>query len=373
MTVADPSPETLAPGTTEGSGASIPTSSTTDATAGSSPATETVAAAETPKVEGEGSKDAPKPASLLEAAKAALNKGKGADPSSADAKPTPEQPKAGTDGQPVKPADAPKAEGEAEVPTEFSKHPAWVRIAKARDEAKAGAEQWNRFSELVNAAGYGDTKSAEAWMNHGARLNKSGVTAQEQGILVEFAAATKTDPARAFKIIQPIYDALRGIIGEGDLPKDLQDQVASGELTEEHARRIVKSDADKRIAEHARTREGEVAQREREARASQEAGQAMANAVYSWESRMAKTEPDWARIAPLVNEQVGLLKELRNPKTAEEAEKVCNDAVALVKRTIGAVVPARPAVTPPSTPPSQRQQEQRARSAFEHVKRSFAA
>lgn len=373
MTVADPSSETPKSDAPEGADRGIPpASSTTDAIAASSTATETdakPAEGDKPK-EGEGAGDAPKPASLLEKVKADLDKGKGAAPSAADAKTV--QPEPGKDGQPAAKPEGDKPKDETEVPQEFSKHPRWIALAKARDDLKPAAENWNRFNELVRASGFGDNAAAEAWMNNGARLNQAGVTSKETDILVTFAEATHRDPGFALKIITPIYNALRGIVGEGDLPKDLADQVAAGELTEDHARRIVKADADKAIAEHKATRESEGAKQLREQREATEAAGTMANAVFSWESRMATTEPDWARIAPLVNEQVELLREVRQPKTAEDAVKVCNEAVERVKRTIGVVAPAKQAVAPPLAAPSTRQQETPAKDVYEHVKRKFA-
>ncbi len=385
MPVADPSSETPNADVTDGVDKGNPTtSSTTDASAVSSTATETAAKpadGEKP-AGGEGGGDATKPKSVFEAVKAGLNKDKGADPSSADAKQVqPNQPKdkAGADGQPAKPGEKPEG-AKPEVPTEFSKHPAWIRIAKDRDQARSeldtakdGAEKWTRFNELVKSTGFGTTEAADAWMNMGARWNKAGVTEDERMVMSEIAIATRTDPARALKIITPIYDALRGIVGEGSLPADLQAQVDAGELTEEHARRIVRADADKRLAEGRANRESDAARQEREAREAQAAGEKMFQAVFSWETKQAGSDPDWQRIAPLVNEQIGILRDARKPRTAEDAVKVCDDALAIVKRTIGAVVPPKPAVTPPSTPTANRQPQARAPSLLEHVKRSLAA
>jgi hypothetical protein len=373
MTVADPSPETPDNAAPESGTPGLPTTSNPDASqVASSTTAETGAETAAPaKGADESAGDAPKPKSAFEAAKAAMAKDKGADPSSADAKPN-QQPKPdGKGDEPVKPEGA-KPEGEkAEIPQEFSKHPAWIRIAKDRDEKAAGAEKWTRFNELATA-GYGDPKSAEVWMNQGAQLNRAGVTDQEKQVVLEFAVAAKRDPERAFNIIKPVYEALQGIVGE-ILPQDLREAVERGEMTEEAAQRLNRSEAKQRIAgRRAQMADDTVKQRD-EATAAHNAQTAMAQAVVSWEGRVSATEPDWARIAPLVNEQVTILREARQPKTPEEAVKLCDDAVAIVKKMGGVFAAPKPSVTPPSAAPSQRRQETRAKSVFEHVKRAVSA
>lgn len=377
MTVTDPSSETPSAPGPETADAGVPNSSsqTTDASAASSTADPSASApADAPKAEGsDGDADASKPKTLIDAVKATL-KSKGTGSSPDDAKTV--QPSTQKVGE-TDPKAAPEAE--ADVPKEFSKHPAWIRIAKDRDAHKErasqheqGAKSWSRFNELVKASGFGDERGAEAWMNMGAELNKFGVNDQEKQVLSRFAVATKTDPALALKIIEPIYSALRNIAGEGDLPADLREQVDQGLITDEAARRIARTEASSQIAAARAARADQQAKAEAEARASRETQQAMANEVYSWEQRISSTDPDWQRIAPLVNEQVAILRDARKPQTGADAVKVCEDALALVKKTIGLAPSARTAPLAPPASPSSRRTETPATSVYEHVKRTFA-
>lgn len=376
MTVADPSSETKDNAATEGDKALTSDTSQQDAHAASSTATETKAddkpAGDKPA--GEKSEDAPKPKSVLEAAKAALAKDKGAAPSAADAKTDQtSKPETGKDGEPV------KLEGEKpeEVPQQFKDHPAWQRIAKARDGFKAeaeaskvGADKWKSFNELATAH-MGSPEAAAQWLNRGGDLAKAGVTGQEQHVITEFALATKSDPNRAFAIIKPIFEALQNIVGEV-LPNDLREAVERGEMTEEAAQRLNKAEATGRIEARRSAMASKTVEDTRAAETTRSTNVAMGNAVASWEGRLAKSDPDWQRIAPLVNEQVGILREARQPKTPAEAVKLCDDAVALVKRMVGTGAGARPAVGAPAIVPSNRQTEERPKSALEAARRALA-
>jgi hypothetical protein len=336
-----------------------------------SPGKET-ASADAPKAETpEGGKEdegAKRPKSILEAAKAALAaKDKGAASQAADAKDQQPKPKDGK-GEPA--AKTTEDEGKAEVPQEFSKHPAWVRIAKQRDEFKAGAERWDRFNELVQSGGYGETKAVEDWLNGGTRLNEAGVSTDERGLLLEFAVAAKTDPKRAWEILDPIHKALRGVLGEDDLPDDLKQAVEAGEMTEDAARRVARSEAASRI-EAKRTsiaQERETARNAEQAEGRAHAG--MTSAVVGWERRQAASDPDWLHIAEAVSDQVALLRAARNPRTPEDAVKVCDDAVAFVKRLRGQ---PKPVVAPSRNTPSNTQTVERPKSVFEAAKRALSA
>lgn len=372
MTVADPSPETTETVAPEGDNSALPTTSNTDAPAASSTATETSDKPAGDKSAGEPAGDAPKFKSVHEATKAAMSKDKSAAPSAADVK-TVEQPKTAAD-ETTKTAEAERAE---EIPAEFSKHPAWIRNAKTRDEAikardefKVGAEKWNSFREL-SSAHMGSIENAQAWMNRGGELVKAGVNAAEQKVVTDFAIAAKTDPNRAIEIIKPIYEALQGIVGEV-LPNDLKEAVERGEMTEEAAKRLNKSEATARIERTRSAQAGKTAEERDAAEARTTLMGRQHNAVVSWEGRVSKIEPDWERIASLVNEQVGILREARQPKTPEEAVKICDDALAFVKRTAGVGAGPRPAVGGPTTVPSNRQQETRPKDVHEAVKRALA-
>lgn len=376
MTVADPSPETTDNAATEGDKPVTSDTSQPDASAASSTADkETGEKPAGDKPAGDKAGDAPKPKSVLEAAKAALAKDKGVASSATDVK-TDQQPKPKT-GEGGEPAKTPEVEKAEEVPAEFSKHPAWIRNAKTRDEAikardefKVDADKWKSFNELATAH-MGSNEAAAQWLNRGGDLVKAGVTPQEQHVVTEFAIATKSDPNRALAIIKPIYETLQNIVGEV-LPADLREAVERGEMTEDAARRLNKAEASGRIEQRRATMANKAVEDTRTAEATRSTNVAMGNAVVSWEGRVSKNEPDWQRIAPLVNEQVGILREARQPKTPAEAVKLCDDAVAIVKRMVGAGAVAKPNVGAALITSSNRQQEERPKSALEAARRALA-
>lgn len=307
---------------------------------------------------------AQKPKTVLEAAKAGLDKAKGAASPAEDTKD--QKPKTAPDGK--QPATKPEGDvTDTGIPKEFHKHPAWIRIAQERDANKEGAAKWERFNELVQAGGYGETKAVEDWLNGGTQLNQAGVSAEERGLLLEFGVAAKTNPERAFEIVAPIYNALREVLGDV-LPSDLQKQVDEGELSEEAARRVAKSEASKRIADHRTQRTTQQVEQDRQVTQDNRAKEAMATAVVSWEQRQSSTNPDWERVASAVSETVANLRAARNPRTPEDAVKLCDDALQFVMRTAGLGQAAKPNVTIPQARSSTRQQAAAPKSAFEAAK-----
>lgn len=303
--------------------------------------------------------DAKKP-SLLETVKADIEK-KGTEAPSAKepVKETPDKPAVAAD------AKDPDSEGEP-----FHKHPRWIAMRAEVATYKEGAENWNRFNELIDKSGFENRDAATGWLDRGAELTRVGVTSGERELLVEFGHTAKTNPARAMEILKPIYENLREFLGE-TLSPDLQKAVDDGEMTEDAARRLSKSEASARISSQ------RVQRTEQDSRTQREAGDAerdqaeSATAVVAWERQHAKTDPDWKRIAPAVVEAVTNLRDARKPRTAKESLAVCNDALAFVKRTVGIGAPHRPAVTPPNTNSSTHPTKPRPKSAFEAAKQGL--
>lgn len=313
----------------------------------------------------DGAKERPK--SIVEAARQALTKTKGA-PASPAADATSQQPKT-TDGKQKPAASATAEDPDKDLP--FHKHPRWIERGEELKAARADAEKWQRFNELVHQGGYGDTQAVEGWLNGGTQLNQAGVSADERGLLLEFGVAAKTNPERAYEIIKPIYEALRTVIGDV-LPADLQQAVDNGEMTEDHARRLAKSEAGSRIQGRRAQIATETVERTQTTQQEALANQAMATAVVSWEQRQASSNPDWESIAKSVSETVAMLRPTRNPRSPEDAVKLCDDALAFVMRTKGTAAQPRPTVKAPGTGHSPTTTQARPKSVLEAARMALA-
>src|SRR5690606_36147267 len=92
-------------------------------------------------------------------------------------------------------------------------------LTKERDELQPQAQQFQRMVQFVADA---------------------GLSVDEVNRGFETMRAMKQDPLRAYEILTPIYERLRQIVGAA-LPRDLQEAVQLGQITEAHARELARS------------------------------------------------------------------------------------------------------------------------------------
>lgn len=286
-----------------------------------------------PEAKAEG--DAPK--TPIEAAKAGLAKLKPVGQSSSQKAPDP----AAKPEEAVPNKDVPKADADKDLP--FHNHPRWKEVQADRAALKPRAENWDRFEAKLRETGIGH-EDVTALLDGGTRLNRAGVTSDERHVLFDFAYYVKTDPAKAYEIVEPIFNALRQAVGV-ELPEDLRKQVDEGEITEDAARRLAKSEATARIAETKAKRTTDESRADQDARAAADLETRIISAATGWEGRQ-RSDPDWTAKEKRVVRQIGLLRAAKPPRTPEEAVALCDEALAMVNEDWREMAPRKPEIRP---------------------------
>lgn len=291
-----------------------------------------------PKPEAKAEGDA-EPKTPIEAAKAGLAKlkpvGQSSSPKAPDPAAKPE------DGAERKPGETPKAEADKDLP--FHNHPRWKQVQADRDALKPRAESWDRFEAKLRESGIGQ-EDVVALLDGGTQLARAGVTSDERLVLFDFAAACKTDPQRAYQIVEPVFNALRQELGI-ELPDDLRKRVEEGEVAEDAARRLAQAEASARIAKNQAQRTTEASRAQADANAQAEAGRQIVAAVTAWEGRQ-RSDPDWSAKEKRVVRQIGLLRAAKPPRTTDEAVALCDEALAMVNDDWREMAPRKPEIKP---------------------------
>lgn len=205
-----------------------------------------------------------------------------------------------------------------------------VRDRKERDDKIAAiepkAQQFDQIRSFVDEAG----------------LTKDEVN---QGFAV--MRDLKRNPLEAYQRLKPIVAQLAAMFGEGDLPEDLRQDVATGRITEQRAQELVTARSHSSLAT-------ENAKQDRERQAAEAHRQNVddvAGAVAAWENSKA-TDPDWKLKQPRVIELVELSvirRQRTDPNwfpTKVEALKLSQDALAQVEKEMKAFAPRPRAVIP---------------------------
>lgn len=162
----------------------------------------------------------------------------------------------------------------------------------------------------------------------------------------------KREPYKAYQRLKPIMAQLANMFGEGDLPQDLQQDVALGRITEQRARELVTARSQSTLA----STQAEENARQEQVRKARETHESIVNdvasAVTEWERSKEKTDPSWKLKQPRVMEIVEIeiaRRQRTNPNyfpTKDEALKFSNDALARVETDLRAYGPRPRAINP---------------------------
>jgi hypothetical protein len=210
-----------------------------------------------------------------------------------------------------------------------------VRDRRERDDKIATlepkAQQFDQIRSFVDEAG----------------LNKDEVN---EGFAV--MRDLKREPFKAYQRLKPIMAQLASMFGDGDLPDDLRQDVATGQITEQRARELVAARSHSSIATTQATENAKRDQERREVEARQQNVSDVAGAVTEWENSKAKTDPDWKVKQPRVMDLVELeiaRRQRTEPTyfpTKNEALKLTQDALAKVEKDLKAYAPRPRAINP---------------------------
>jgi hypothetical protein len=221
---------------------------------GSSPEADAAAAnaaqekAPVPSTEaGEPQTDAQRDAAILERVEA--NQGERSEPPTDEAGKPPVKPGDKEEPDPAKPAEKTaeqQAAEDAKLP--FHKHPRWMareeelKAAKAEnDSLKASTKAWQESVEWMQQRGISPQEHQGALESY-AEARQANVSPQDIAETMKWRAMVNTNPIAAIQYAKQWMGQLEVYAGQV-LPKDLQDAVTAGEMTENWAKKL----ADQRL------------------------------------------------------------------------------------------------------------------------------
>lgn len=255
----------------------------------------------------------------------------------ADESPTPGQNAKGKDAEakPKSETDESDAEGK---PPPFHQHPRWKKLNadfKALEASTAA-----KVAELEPLAEVG-----RSWQKF---MTDTGLSQKEVEYGQSIMALMRSAPEDALEVIEDLAVQLRVHVGKA-LPKDLQEKVDSGEISEEfakkyHQERVGKTAAEARAKEtEGKSVEEQTVRRDRERKA----------AVDEWFAQAKTKDPDFDKLTPMVNDRIAVLARARKadagPIEPKEAVEICKQALEDVRKHIKALVPTKTAVEPKRT------------------------
>lgn len=268
---------------------------------------------------------------LTESRKEAAKKAEAA--SSPDAKPNEQKPsKDEGKSEPGKP------ESKDEPP--FHKHPRWVDLNTKYKTANAEVERLTAQTTLLQPlAEIG--KSVQQFMaeNH--------VSEDEFKYGQAIMGLMKTDPEAAMEVIEDLRDRLSVHLGR-TLPKDLQDRVEAGEVSEAAAKELLQARS-KGAAAEARATQLETS---KSTEAQQRTATEIKTETTKWWTEIKGKDPDVDKIADMVNDKLTAIVAAHRSKadapaiTAVMARQFCQDAYDAVKAKLKSIVPPKPTVQP---------------------------
>jgi hypothetical protein len=221
---------------------------------------------------------------------------------------------------------------------DFKDHPRFVAL---RQEALQSRASVKAFEAQVAPL----RESAEKLTAISGFVNGNGISENEFVEGLEIMAALKNNPLRAAQLLAPHLAHLKKFTGEGDLPKELEDRVAAGEISEAAARELVRAKTQAEIAQAQAQRVTGEQQHAIAQRNLVEAG----HAVSAWEAGIAKSDLDYAKKQPLVIRLIQAEAALRPPRNPTEAVALAQRCYADINKTFPTPVVKTATKPTPST------------------------
>jgi len=233
-----------------------------------------------------------------------------------------QQQQAGSDGKP-----AGDAEGEEKLSPKAEQR--FKELTGKLKQAEPKVRNWDRLQGWCESAGFENAEQFSSFLNAGRLIN--------------------LDPLKAIPVLERTLEECRRRVGETDeLPPDIQKRLADGyiddatarELARERARNLYQS----RLSEQDRQR-GEVDRQRREAEGRVTA---IADAITKAEKAWKASDPDYEKLQPFVLDRVtaDLTRNGHTIRTEEDAVKLFQDAVKIVKNGAGTLRGPQKEITP---------------------------
>lgn len=265
------------------------------------------------------------PKTPLEAAKRVMAKeGKPA----SDAKP-----QDGTQTPPKAADDKSKAEDDdSKLP--FKDHPTWKKVS-SENRTLRKAKELNEVAikELEpKAKTYDDLNKFFTGNN----LSKDDIT-----LGFNVMVAVRNDPAKAYALLQPVMKELEAMVGIA-IPPDIQARLDAGVIDAETAQELARTRASDKLSKARVASTEERGTRELQAREAADE-EAMWGVITSTlndaEAEWAKSDPDAAKLKPLLNKAVLVNGQMNPPRNAAQARELFDISLREVKETVGGFIP----------------------------------
>lgn len=157
---------------------------------------------------------------------------------------------------------------------------------------------------------------------------------------LDFLRMANLEPHKAIPILEQTLESLKRRVGAaGDLPADIQERLDNGIIDEPTARELATERGRNRFQQEREEQGRQEAEANRVREAEETRVDTIANAVSAAEVAWQKSDPDYGKLAPLVqNAVLALLQQKGNTiRTAEDAQKLYKEAIAQVKQAAGTI------------------------------------
>lgn len=230
------------------------------------------------------------------------------------------------------PVDA-AAEDEADKKLPFHSHPRWQKM---QSDKKALTEEVAALKPAAEQYRMVDTFMA-----------KTGLTSEDVVEGFKIMALIRQDPVKAVDAMTKIIIDLRTATGD-IIPLDLKQKVDSGEMSEEAARELSTTRAQKKALETKQQQTQTATETENARKAAEVSGQQIESAANEWERKAKLVDPDFATKQPLIKDRiVVLMGQIGKPANPEAATALCERAYKDVTENLRTIRGPRMA-TPPA-------------------------
>lgn len=203
-------------------------------------------------------------------------------------------------------------EGEADIPKEFHKHPAWQRLKSERDTARKEVEGFKR--------------DAESYRKMDAYMKANQIPGKEAANALRLTALSRSNPREFVQEVTKMLQDIQVHIGEV-LPADLQKDVDDGMITAERAKELSLA----RVQNAAHQRQLEQSS-ERIAESDSEAELTHRATIFDgWARGKQNTDPDLLKKLPLLQ---GELLKLNQQKGYPQSDQEVVDRLEMAHKTV---------------------------------------
>jgi len=206
------------------------------------------------------------------------------------------------DGKTQKPAAASSADGAEDGQQPGAKAPKEPKEPDNENYTDVPFNKHPRFQEVLGKLKTAET-DAQRYRNVETFIDEQGLSGDEAASLLRIGGLIKTNPAEAWKQMQPVVQNV--LIAAGELlPDDLKQMVTEGKMTPEAALEVSRSRAAVKSTE-ART---QFDQKRSESRQQTDRHNAIQGAVSSWQSERKGRDPNFEAKMPALQREIAWLQ-----------------------------------------------------------------